>query len=77
MFVMVVVHYLDIFKRESINLLYDRIELDFRKLERLSLNLETSLISMIEVKVTIAACPNEFTGREIAYLCHHACKESV
>ena len=77
MLVMIVVHYLDIFKRESINLLYERIELDSRKLERLSLDLETRLISVIEVKVTIAPCPNKFTGREIAYLRHHAGEEGI
>ena len=77
MLMVVIIHYPDIFKRESINLFYLRVKLDFGKLERLSLNLETSLVRVIEVKVAIAPGPNEFTRGEIAYLGHHTCKECI
>ena len=72
MLVMLIAPDLDIFKGESINLLNLWVKLNFRELKGLSLDLDASLVCVVEVKVAIATCPNKFARREVTYLGHHA-----
>src|SRR5690606_36080723 len=54
-----------------------RVQPHGRQREGLAAQLQVSLLDMVGVQVAVTAGPDELTGLQIAYLCHHQGQQRV